>query len=60
MRKAQEKELNKNLNKKMLRDKFGFSDEEENDDDDNDTGGVPYVGSSKEAYKKVSSKFSSS
>lgn len=31
MRKAKENELNKSFNKKLLRDKFGFSDDEEDD-----------------------------
>lgn len=32
MRKAIEKEQNKNIGKKLLRDKFGFSDDEDNGD----------------------------
>lgn len=35
MKRAQDKEMNKHINKKMLRDKFGFSDEEETDDNQN-------------------------
>ena len=34
IKKARENEMNKGKNKKMMRDKFGFSDEEDDFDED--------------------------
>lgn len=37
VRRAHEKEVNKHINKKILRDKFGFSDDEEDQEDGEDS-----------------------